>query len=231
MVPAEAKNAVSHPPVRGKGRPRVTSRDKIVEAGLCLAAAAPSASISIASIAREIGIAPMAIYNYFPNRDALMQELSACLLDKMKIDIAPGTPPLTAIGIWGRSARAHFLAHPELLGIIGYENGYSSDAWFAKSKALFEAMEALGLSGEELVKAIRWFWNVVMSAITVEVQESINPVAVDEGVGERFDSYTGEKFLMMNAAFRKPSFHDDMFEFNLKMVVHALKASVDLSKI
>lgn len=230
-MPAEAKPAVSDHPVRGKGRPRVTSRDKIVEVGLSLAAAAPSTSISIASIARELGIAPMAIYNYFPNRDSLMQELSARLLDRMKIEIVPGAHPLKAIEIWARSARAHFLKYPELLWIIGYENGYSSDAWFAKSKALFEAMEALGLTGDEVVKAIRWFWNVVMSAITVEIQDVINPVKVDEDVDERFDSYTGERFLMLNEAFRKPSFYDDMFDFNLEMVAHALKARVNLQEV
>lgn len=230
-MPAEAAPTVSKHPVRGKGRPRVTSRDKIVEAGLSLAAAAPSASISIASIARELGIAPMAIYNYFPNRDSLMQELSARLLNKMKIEIAPGTHPLKAIEIWARSTRVHFLEHPELLWIIGYENGYSSDAWFAKSKALFEAMEALGLTGDEVIRAIQWFWNVVMSAITVEIQGAINPVAVDEVVDERFDRYTGERFLTMNKAIRSPCFYDELFDFHLEMMVHALKGIVNSREV
>lgn len=229
-MPVEADAAVPGRPVRGKGRPRVTSKDKIVEAGLSLAAAAPSTSISIGAVARELGIAPMAIYNYFPNRDALMQELSARLLDRMTIEIRPGTHPVKAIEIWARSARAHFLKHPELLWIIGYENGYSSDAWFAKSRTLFHALEALGFSRQELVKAARWCWNVVMSAITVEVQEAINPVVADEDASGKFDSFIGERFRMMNAAIRQPSFYDDMFEFNLEMMGHALSAKAAASE-
>jgi AcrR family transcriptional regulator len=211
---------------RGKGRPRITSRDKIVEAGLAIAAADPSAIVSIVAIARKLEIAPMAIYNYFPNRDALMQELSARLLEKMEIDIPAAASPFEAIGIWARATRAHFLRNPELLQILGYENGYVSGAWLAKSKELFRAMEALGFAGEELVKAIRWFWNVAMSAITVEVQERISPALASEQSKERLDNYGKDVLALMNTAGASEGFQDRLFDFHITMAIRALKSAL-----
>lgn len=209
-----------------KGVPRITSRDKIVEAGLALAAADPCTSVTVVSIARKLGIAPMAIYNYFPSKDSLMQELSARLLDRMEIAISEGAKPLEVTEIWARSARAHFTRHPEVLRIIGYENGYSSDAWFAKSKPLFEAMEALGFSGEELIKVIRWFWNTIMSAITVEIQESMASAPSMERVDERFDSYVGDAFKVLNEVSRDMFFYDRLFDFHVEMMIYALKGKL-----
>lgn len=211
---------------RGKGRPRITSKDKIVEAGLALAAADPSASVSVVSIARKLGIAPMAIYNYFPNRDALMQELSARLLEKMEIEIPAAASPFEAIGIWARSTRAHFLRNPELLQILDYQNGYVSGAWLAKSEALFRAMEALGFTGEELVKAIRWFWNVAMSAITVEVHEHIAPVLASERSNERLDRYGKDVLALMNTVAAGEGFLDRLFDFHITMAIAALKSAM-----
>lgn len=209
---------------RGKGRPRVSSREKIVEAGLALAAADPSAAVSVVAIARKLGIAPMAIYNYFPNRDALMQELSAGLLDKMEIRVQTGTAAIEALAIWARGAREHFLCYPELLQILGYDNGYASAAWLSGSRVVFQAMESLGYCGDELARAIRWYWNVVMSAITVEVRERMTPVPVTSDASGRLDGYVKQVVGTLSEALADANFHSSLFEFHLLMAARSLNA-------
>lgn len=210
-------------PRRGKGRPRVTSQEKIIEAGVAIAAANPTSIVSVVAIAKKLEIAPMAIYNYFPSRDALMQELSARLLEKMTIDESSAANPSGTIEVWARSARTHFLQFPELLQILDYENGYTSTAWLAKSEALFRSMEAMGFFGEELVKSIRWFWNVVMSAITVEIQDRLSPSLVSDRIDVEASRYVKDTACFMQEASRSSGFYERLFDFHIEMAIAALK--------
>jgi TetR/AcrR family transcriptional regulator, tetracycline repressor protein len=217
--------ALNGQPVRKKGRPRVTSRDQIVETALDIAASDPAATVSVVAIARRLGIAPMAIYNYFPNKDALMQELSARLLTRMDIRVPRDSTPTETIAIWSHSIRVLFLRHPELLKILSYENGYASAAWLEKSTELFRALELLRYAGDELVMAIRWLWNVVMSAITVEVQESMAPVAIGDDVSSRLGDYALGIVRTMREATVTEGFYERFFDFNIEIAMRSLSSA------
>lgn len=222
-VPAKVVTSRADAPRRGKGRPRVTSQEKIIEAGMAIAAANPTAILSVVAIAKKLEIAPMAIYNYFPSRDALMQKLSARLLEKMAIDVGRAANPFETIEVWARAARTHFLQFPELLQILDYENGYTSSAWLAKSEALFRAMEMMGFAGEELVKSIRWLWNVVMSAIAVEIQDSLSPSSISDRIDHETNNYVKDTASMMQEISQSYGFYERLFDFHVGMAINGLR--------
>ena len=208
---------------RKTGRPRVTSEDKILDAARAIAAADPSTPVSIVSIARKLGIAPMAIYNYFPSRDALMQELSALLLTKLSIDIPDGADAFETISLWAHAIRVHFLKHPELLQILGWVDGYTSAAWLQKSEVIFRALGRLGLEGEELTKTIRWVWNVVMSAISVEIHERTTPSTLSASAHVRLSADVRPVVELMHRSAATEGFNERFFEFHVSMMIRGLR--------
>ena len=131
-----------------------------------------------------------------------------------------------SIGSKSAFCRDHFLRFPELLQILDYDNGYASVAWLAHSRVLFESLEALGFSGDGLVAAIRWYWNLVMSAITVEVRETLAPVGVTDIAAAGLDSQVREVVVAIDAAVRRKGFHNQLFEFHLEMAGRALQGGI-----
>lgn len=56
---------------RGPGRPRVLSEAEVVDAALSLAREHGIARLSMRAVARQLGVPPMTIYGYVPNKDTL----------------------------------------------------------------------------------------------------------------------------------------------------------------
>lgn len=157
------------PPKRRRGRPAVTSLEEIVRAGLELAAAAPDRDVSIAAIARSLGIAPMAIYNYVRDKDDLLQELSDALLRSLVVVPPADATPEQMIRCWGETVRRHFLQHPELLRMLVWEEGRSSAAWLNKSEVLFAALNRMEIPEDRWGMMVHWLWCSVMGLIRIEI--------------------------------------------------------------
>ncbi len=72
------------PDRRGRGRPPRLSRERIVEGAVEVLLAEPAVSLTIKRVADAVGAAPMALYRYFPDRDALLQATADHVLEAME---------------------------------------------------------------------------------------------------------------------------------------------------
>ncbi len=97
------------------GRPPNTSRDEILDIALDLLREGGERSLSIRKLAKHLGIAPSSIYNYFANKDELLNALAGYGME--------GTPDLPKKGLlpwdeqlaqWMNSFRLFLLEAPEL---------------------------------------------------------------------------------------------------------------------
>jgi AcrR family transcriptional regulator len=68
------------------------SEDEIVDAALRVVAEVGASQLSMRSVAREVGVPPMTIYGYVPNKDALNSLVADRLLSEVRIP-APGDGP------------------------------------------------------------------------------------------------------------------------------------------
>jgi len=73
----------SRPDGRGPGRPRVLSEADIVDAALSLAREHGILRLSMRAVARKLGVPPMTIYGYVPNKAAL----DALVIDRVLSEI------------------------------------------------------------------------------------------------------------------------------------------------
>lgn len=137
-------------PRPSRGSKPTTSREDIVQVALGLADADGLAALTMHAVAEPLGLTPMALYRYFPNKEAL---IDAC------VDAAMGTPPVRSgpaqgwrqeVVFWVYAKRAMLCARPWLaeLPFVAAPHGPN---WLSWHEALLRALSGTGLSPEDMM--------------------------------------------------------------------------------
>ncbi|MFJ9247217.1 TetR/AcrR family transcriptional regulator [Streptomyces sp. NPDC101776] len=136
---------------RGRGRPPRLSRERIVEGAVEVLLAEPNVSLTIKRVADVVGAAPMALYRYFPDRDALLQATADHVLEAMRRDPIPDGPWPDRLRAWMRAGQANFRPYPQLMP---YMTTTRHPAWIPGLTRLREILTPAGLSDEDLALAV-----------------------------------------------------------------------------
>ncbi|MHB9878071.1 TetR/AcrR family transcriptional regulator [Pacificimonas sp. ICDLI1SI03] len=165
-----------------RGRPRSISHDHILETAIALTEQQPGVPVSLAGVARAVGMTPMAIYTYFDNKDALLQALTDRMLAGLDITALEAEPPVERVMAWARLVRSHFQKRPQLIDMLVWEGGHGSIAWMNRSAPLATALTELGFQGDELARSLSWLWNSIMGMIHNElrVRDEQQQISSDE---------------------------------------------------
>jgi len=134
--------------------PRVTS-DQVVQGALELLGQVPLEAFSLGMLARHLGLSVMALYTYFPSRDALLEAVGVRVFELFAAP-APQGDWETYLLEWLRALRRHVVAHPVAFKLMGW-NGHVGAAWLGVSMPIAELLKAQGLSGQRLSLAMAWF--------------------------------------------------------------------------
>ena len=136
---------------RGRGRPPRLSRERIVEGAVEVLLAEPAVSLTIKRVADVVGAAPMALYRYFPDRDALLHATADHVLEAMRrAPIADGPWP-DRLRAWMRAAQANLRPYPQLMP---YMTTTWHPAWIPGLTRLREILTPAGLCDEDLALAV-----------------------------------------------------------------------------
>jgi AcrR family transcriptional regulator len=103
---------------RRRGRPRgsaLLSRERILAAAVELLDAGGLAGLSMARLARLLGVTPMSLYNHFPRKAALLDGLHEAVLAGLRIPIRPGISWQAMLAALARGLRAALRAHPNAI--------------------------------------------------------------------------------------------------------------------
>jgi len=134
--------------------PRVTS-DQVVQGALELLGEVPLEEFSLGMLARHLGLSVMALYTYFPSRDALLEAVGVRVFELFAAPEAQGDWEAYLLE-WLRALRRHVVAHPVAFKLMGW-NGHVGAAWLGVSMPIAELLKAQGLSGQRLSLAMAWF--------------------------------------------------------------------------
>lgn len=130
-------------PTRGP-KPAFTP-DDVVQAAIQIAEADGLAAVTMSAVSAQLGYTTMAIYRYFPNKDALLDAI---------VDAAMGAPPRArgprvgwraAIARWAHAKRAMLISRPWLaeLPFVAAPHGPN---WLSWVEAVVEPLSRIGLS-------------------------------------------------------------------------------------
>jgi len=227
---AKVDDEQPQPPL-GRGRPRRTSRDAIIDAAVALLRANPEAPLSLNATARALNVTPMAIYTYFASKDDLQQAVTEALFREFKIKTPKSTTPLEKIVSWAHAMRRHFIERPELINLLIWEGGHVSVGWLERSAVIVDAVSEMGFSEHETGEITLWIWQVVMGGINSELHAlRTRPMVISEEELESLDESLRRRINVVRKFGERVSFSDEFFTYQIDRMADALKVLVEKRK-
>ncbi|WP_406312257.1 TetR/AcrR family transcriptional regulator [Streptosporangium sp. NBC_01639] len=102
-------------PRRGRGRPARLSPEQIVTAAVDLLKREPDTALTIGRVATAVDSAPMALYRYFPDRDALLQAMADFVMADMRVGRPAGDTWQEQLRAWMHTLLAKLRHYSQLL--------------------------------------------------------------------------------------------------------------------
>lgn len=218
-------------PQLGRGRPRRTSRDAIIDAAVALLRANPEAPLSLNATARALNVTPMAIYTYFASKDDLQQAVTEALFREFKVKTPKSTTPVEKIVSWSHAMRRHFIERPELINLLIWEGGHVSIGWLERSAVIVDAVSEMGFSEHETGEITLWIWQVVMGGINSELHAlRTRPMVISEEELENLDESLRRRINLVRKFGERVSFSDEFFTYQIDRMADALKVLAEKRK-
>ena len=165
--------------VRGSkpGPRRALSETEILDAALRLLDEAGAAGLSVRSVAARVGVAPNALYTYFPTKAALVRALIDALMGRVDRDaLLDGTRPWRArITDFALDARALLLAHPGAVPLL-LSSPFDGPNALALGERLLDAFADAGLGPADAARASYLVMTYVLGTVALDVAE-LEPAA------------------------------------------------------
>ena len=228
-------------PTRGP-KPAFTP-DDVVQAAIGIAAADGLAAVTMQAVSGRLGYTTMAIYRYFPSKDALLDAI---------VDAAMGVPPRASesgrgdwradVARWAHAKRAMLIARPWLaeLPFVAAPHGPN---WLSWVEAVVEPLSRIGLNavdtGEMLSVIDGYTRGASDTAISLERARArgMSDAAWTAAVGADLGRAIGDpRFPAFAALITAPSgghprTMEESFEFGLQRVLDGIEGFVDATKV
>lgn len=135
---------------RGLGRPARLSREAILAASIELLESESADTFTLARVARKLDTVSMALYNYFPSREALLNAVAddVCMRFKMPRPRA-GQSWQKRLRAWLDGVRTLAEQHPVILQVLGVD-GQTTAGWLRVSLTVSRTLYNEGMRGKEL---------------------------------------------------------------------------------
>ncbi|KNB53923.1 TetR/AcrR family transcriptional regulator [Streptomyces caatingaensis] len=150
--------------LRGPGRPRTLSRDRIVAEARRIADEEGLGALTVRRVAQRLGTGQASLYRHITDRGALLGLLAddvAARLPRPADGVDDARERLTRHWL---AAHDHFLRHPWAARIIadGEHLAHGADDF---AGAALDALETAGLSPDDAPRAYRALWNLLLGHI------------------------------------------------------------------
>jgi TetR/AcrR family transcriptional regulator, tetracycline repressor protein len=151
------------------------SRDRIVSAALTLVDREGLASLSMRRLAATLGVDPMAIYYYLPNKAALLDAIVEAVNLEMPVGSFEFPPALDDLVVAaGRVLRAILLRHPQAIPILA-ARPVATPAASKPADIMLGALVHRGLTPAEGIAAIDIFSTFITASVLRQVQYPRGP--------------------------------------------------------
>jgi len=182
------------------------------------------AGFSLARLARSVGVTPMALYNYFPSRDALLDAAAEAMFDGFEIPAGEGNWE-SKIRAWLETLRDLIRRYPVSLQIIRWDD-HIAPSWIKIWLPMAQTLEAEGLRGEKLAFGLLWLIQAAMSVIRGNLEaRRISGYAheVDDPNLASDGALIAEVFAHVDTVRA-----EDIFQFEVENIVFAVRRLIEM---
>ena len=172
----ETVGTTAQPARRRPGPRRALTEDEILDAALCLLDDGGANAASIRGIAAKVGVAPNAVYTYFPDKAAVFEALVERLLGEVDHDTfgdrsRPWRDRVEALAL---ELRERLCAHPGAVPLLvgGPLNGPHA---LAINGPLLQLLADAGLAPGDAARAAYLLFAYVVGSVALEVSDVRQP--------------------------------------------------------
>jgi AcrR family transcriptional regulator len=177
-MPAARRDAVttagstgaSAPPRRG--RPPRASREQIVDAAVGLLRDAPDEPLTMARVAKAVGLTPMALYRHFKDRDELMDDVVGRILMERNAAIPREGPWQDQLRAWVLGGLDHLVPCAQVVQVV-FAGG--SSRWVHDAATLVRILDQAGFADDELAEMQVWIALSVGGYVMAEASRRQGP--------------------------------------------------------
>lgn len=221
-----------------KKRPRATAasvpeaslnRDRLVAAALALIDREGLEALSMRKLGAVLGVEGMAIYYYFPNKQALLDAVAEKLLEQFDTRDDRRLDWAAWLRRAARSYRAIALRHPNAFPLLAMRR-YTTPAAFRHLEAFASVLGQAGFNAALTAKAFRSIGYFVNGAGLADIATAA--AASDPQRRTPLDDFqAGQDFphLARMAPHLRPEKLDGLFEFGLDLLIQGLEGAIAAS--
>jgi AcrR family transcriptional regulator len=204
---AGAKPAAAAKPVRraSPGRPARLSREMIIEKSVELLAEHPVEAFTLARVADALDTVSMALYNYFPSREALLGAVADHICKQFRMPRAKrGQTWQDTLWAWLWAVKAHAEKNPLIFKVMGV-NGQTSAGWLRISLTVGQTLYAEGLRGRDLASNVWLFCAHTVGLLQAEFSQGNYRSRIALSHLDELQPEEQEFYLMLRGCYAKTS--------------------------
>jgi AcrR family transcriptional regulator len=161
---------------RRPGPRRATTEGEILDAALALLDEGGASAVSVRGVAARVGVAPNAVYTYFPDKAAVVKALVERLLSEVNHDVfadraQPWRLRVEALAI---ELRQRLTAHPGVVQLM-ISGPVTGPQALAVHEALLELLDDAGLSSADAPRASYLLFVYVVGSIALVAADAKDP--------------------------------------------------------
>jgi TetR/AcrR family transcriptional regulator, tetracycline repressor protein len=209
---------------RTPGQRAGLARGEVLARARRLAAEAGLERVTMRRLAAELGVAPNALYTYFPDKAALLDAVFDDLLGEIEVGGDAGGRWQDDLAELMRASRRLVLAHPGLAALFLTRPGGANGARLGE--AAFRALARGGVVGRRAVMALRALLSYTLGFAAMEVPRLAEPERGERSARarERMGKLAPESFPATRALAPDLAAHagEEDFEAGLRWLVDGI---------
>jgi AcrR family transcriptional regulator len=202
------------------------TRERIVSAALALVDREGPSALSMRRLGAELGVDPMAVYYYVPNKEALLDAIVEAVMADIDLGIDdPTAPPEERIMCAARAYRDVMLAHVQALPIV-LSRGPRTPGAMRPVELLLGILRDAGLSPTQAMAGMNAIAATVRGTVGMveDPDRDLSPEAYEQ-LAEQFPE--GEFPFLREAAMCNPDFLGEDFDFGIRALARGLVSSAN----
>ena len=214
------------PEARKKSPDAPLTRERIVSTALAIVDSEGLKALSMRRLGAGLGVDPMAVYYYVPNKEALLDAIVEAVM--ADIDLTVDDPRGLAedrILCAARAYRDAMLAHINALPIV-LSRGPRTPVSMRPVELLIGILRDAGLEPSQAIAGMNAIAATVRGTIAMVVDDAARPPMPGE-VQALLEQFPAEEFpYLREAALCSPDFLDADFEFGIRALARGLLGEV-----